>query len=107
MPRVALVNLRPLRLAINLRWVPRKCSLGSGPRIVSSGPRIVRCAAGTSAEEETPKRLAQPAQRLSRLQKQIESEKAFVKTLTECNRWKSAVHELEKEVRTSYETLLL
>jgi len=61
MPRVALVYLRPLRLAINLRWVPRKCSLGSGAR-------IVRCAAGTSAEEETPKRLAQTAQRLSRLQ---------------------------------------
>jgi len=60
MPRVALVNLRPLRLAINLRWVPRKGSLGSSPR-------IVRCAAGTSAEEETPKRLAQPTQRLSRL----------------------------------------
>jgi len=58
--KVIKVNLRPLRLAINLRWVPRKCSLGSGPR-------IVRCAAGISAEEETPKRLSQPTQRLSRL----------------------------------------
>jgi len=60
MPRVALVNSRPLRLDINLRWVPRKCSL-------SSSLRILRCAAGDSAEEESPKRLAQPTQRLSRL----------------------------------------